>query len=199
MKKAIILSNGEVREMSFEEVLAQFNNMLHKSANDTISKIVFNKPEKDDIMQELRFQTWEAFNRYDGKHAFSTYLTYRIQHGVHRSTNKMYAKKRTNENGTTSLNKIISGEGPDRELEGLLGEEDRDINSVEFREFITDLEKKLNSCEKIMLKTLMDKNDFSVRDLGDELGVSRQAANNKIRKFREKMANLLTATGYVEI
>jgi RNA polymerase sigma factor (sigma-70 family) len=198
-KKAIILSNGAVKEMTYEEVLVQFNNMMHQHANHIIAKTVFNKPEKEDVMQELRLQAWEAFNRYDGEHAFSTYLYYRMRHGVHRATGKAYAKKRTNIHGTVSMSEATSSnDGVDNDFESLLGECDGDINSVEFNDLLTKLDKTLNEREKIILQTLIDKDDFSVRDLGDALGMSRQGANKNVAKFREKIGNYLISTGYVE-
>jgi biotin operon repressor len=59
------------------------------------------------------------------------------------------------------------------------------------------LEKTLEPCEKLMLKSMINKKDFSIMDLADELGMSRQGANKKYNKFKEKMARILREMGYV--
>lgn len=194
--KTIILSEGKKKEMTFEEVLEQFDDMLHKYANDSIQKVVFNKPEKDDVMQELRVQTWEAYKRYNGDNAFSTYLVYRLKLGVGNATTKMYAQKRTNTHGSISLNELFS-ESDDFEFGGLLGEEDYNIQSLAFRDFVNYLEKILNPLEKKMLYLLTNKHEYSVSDLAVELGISRQAVNKKVVRFREKLEKIMKQTGYV--
>lgn len=196
--KAIKLSNGVIKQMSFEEVLEQFDGMVNRFANKALEKIIYNKPEREELIQELCIQVWEAYKRYDGKHAFSTYLHFRLQHGIHRVTMKLYAQKRKNERGVISLNKMIGGDDDsEQELETLLGENDSEITSLSFREFMTELEKKLDPCEKKMLKVLLDRNEYSVQDLAYELGISRQGANKKVNKFKKKMANLMIESGFI--
>lgn len=197
MTKAVILSNGIVKQMTFEDILKQFDPMINKFAYVALEKIVFNKPEKEEMMQELRIQAWEAYRRYNGKFAFSTYLVPRLQLGVQKATTKLYAKKRTNKKGIVSLNKIIGGGESEQEFEGLLGEDDSEIASLEFRQFMNYLDKTLEPCERIMLKSLLDKDEFSIQNLADELGMTRQGANKKYNKFREKMAVVMKETGYV--
>lgn len=197
MSKIIILKDRGAVEMTFEEVLKQFERMIERFARLAIEKIVYNKPEKEELLQELRLQVWEAYRRYNGENAFSTYLHYRLKHGIHRGTVKSFAQKRINEAGTTSLNEIVGGDGDELELEGLIGEEDLELTSLDFREFVMELEKKLDENEKKILKVLMDKQDFSVQDLADQLRISRQAANKKVNKFREKLEKIMKETGYV--
>lgn len=195
MRKNIILSGGVVKSMNFEEVLEQFRGMIHRTANETLNKIIYNKPEREDLVQELSLECWEAFERYDEKHAFSTYLYYRLQLGVNRYTNGNYAQKRQN-NGVTSLDAEISEEG-ESSLSAILGEEDRDILSLEFEEFIGYLEKILSVDELMILSSLMNKKEFSVADLAIEWGVSRVTANNRVRKFKTRLAGIMRGQGYV--
>ena len=195
MKKNVILSGGEVRLMSFEEVLVQFKDMINRTANETLNKILYNKPEREDLMQELRLQVWEAYERYDEKHAFSTYLTYRLQLGVNKHTMGNYAKKRQN-NGVTSLNAELSDEG-ESSLESVLGHEDEEMVSLEFREFVQYLEKILSPNELMMLSCIINKKEFSVADLAVEWGVSRVMANRRVKQFKERLAGIMRGTGYV--
>lgn len=198
MTKAIILSNGVVRIMTYEEVLKQFDRMINRFTNQAIEKIIYNKPEFEEIKQELRIQTWEAYRRYNGINAFSTYLVPRLQHGVYRATQKMYAKKRTYKGKMQQLDEELDGkDGNKMTVAELIGDEDQDMISLPFKELMMFLEKTLEPSEKVILKSLLDKNDFSIQDLADTLGMSRQGANKKYNKFRSKMANLLRELGYV--
>lgn len=197
MKKNIILTGGVIKSMDFEEVLKQFKDMINRAANETLGKIIYNKPEREDLIQELNLQCWEAFERYDEQHAFSTYLHYRLQLGVNKYTMGNYAKKRQN-NGLTSLNETIKGEGgKEVEISDRIGEVDEEIVSLEFREFLIYLEKVLSGDELMILTSLMNKKDFSVADLAIEWGISRVAANNRVRKFKERMAGIMRGTGFV--
>jgi RNA polymerase sigma factor (sigma-70 family) len=196
MTKTIILSDRGPVEMTYEEVLKQFTPMIEKFAWTACNKSDFNKPDHEEVLQELKLQTWIAYERYDGTNAFSTYLVFYLQGAIHRSTFKMYAKKRNNEAGFISLNQSASDED-EMSIESVIGEEDVDISSLAFRDFIENLEKNIDPVEKKILRLFMDKTDYSVRDLGDELGISRQGANKKVIKFKHKMAKILTDAGFV--
>lgn len=196
IEKAIIIDEQAII-MNFEDVLKQFNPMLRKQANLTLSKIVYNKPEYEEVMQELKLQAWEAFDRYDGRGAFSTYLHYYLLNGANRSTQKLYAQKRTNTNGSISMSEVVGGgEGDENEIGNFLGELDQSIESLIFVEFVEKLEKMLDSVENKILQVLMSREDFTVQDLANELGMSRQGANKKVNKFKEKLAEILLETGY---
>lgn len=200
MKKVILLTDRGSVEMTFEEVLVQFDRLIDKFANLAISKIVYNKPEKEDLIQELHIYTWLAYLRYDSNTEimFSTYLWKYLMGANHRSTAKLFAKKRINENGTVSLNQPLSSEDDGTMVEELFGDECLEISSLAFRDFVEKFEKKLDPVEKRIFKVIMDRSDLSVRDLGDELGMSRQGANKKVNKFKIKVAQELKSAGFVE-
>lgn len=200
MKKQVILSNGVVKEMTYEEVLKQFNPMMNRFANSAIDKVVYNKPEKEELLQEMRIQAWTAFKRYDEIHAFSTCLVPRLQHAIHKSTSKMYAQKRKKTGFEHSIDEVLSsedGEGGGFAYGSILGEEDAEMSSLDFREFISGLENKLTDAEKKMIRVLIEKEDgYSVQDFADDEGISRQGANKRLTKFKEKMEYLLLSSGY---
>lgn len=197
MTKKIILTGGVVKEMSFNEVLHQFKDMVNQAANQTLNKIVYNKPEREDLIQELNLQVWEAYERYDEKHAFSTYLHYRLQLGVNKYTMGNYAKKRQNK-GITSLDEPVKGKGDaNLNITEVIGDLDEDMVSLEFREFMDYLETILSGDELMILTCMINKKEFSVADLAIEWGISRVAANNRVRKFRERLAGIMRGTGYV--
>lgn len=187
--------------MSFEDVLKQFNPMLHRYANRAIDKIVFNKPEKEEMMQELRVQAWIAYDRYNGVNAFSTYLVPRLKHGIHKFTQKLYAQKRTNTKGSISLNETVNEFGEaEGELQAIIGEEDYEIVSLEFRELMYKFSMELDPCEKMMLRVLLEREDgYSVQDFADDMKISRMGANKKINKFKTKVEKIIIESGYVEV
>jgi RNA polymerase sigma factor (sigma-70 family) len=196
-RKNIVLAGGVVKAMNFEEVLNQFKDMINRAANETLGKIFYNKPEREDLIQELNLQCWEAYERYDEKHAFSTYLHYRLQLGVNKYTMGNYAKKRQN-NGISSLDEPLKGKnGQDMSLAEKIGEFDGEMLSFEFREFLVYLEKILSDDELMILTSMLNKKDFSVADLAIEWGVSRVTANNRFRKFKERLAGIMRGTGFV--
>lgn len=199
--KNIILSNGISKQMTFEEVLKQFNPMLHGVANRAIDKIVYNKPEKEEIMQELRVQVWIAYDRYNGVNAFSTYLVPRLKHGIHKATQKLYAQKRINTKGSISLNETVNEFGEaEGELQAIVGEEDFEIVSLEFRELMKRFNDELDPCEKMMLRVLLEREDgYSVQDFADDMKMSRMGANKKINKFKIKVEKIIIDSDFVEV
>lgn len=198
--KTIRFSNGVSKEMTFEEVEKQFNRMLNRFAENTINRIVYNKPEKDDLMQELRYELWEAFDRYDSDLAvFSTFATYRLKLAVNKVVNPMMAKKRTNVYGEVSMNSLMKSDEDEAEYGDLIGELDESYEDIEFAAFITKLSQQLTEPEQIMLKSLINKKEFSVAKLGEELGITRMGAHLKLKQFKEKMAHILISTGYAVV
>lgn len=197
-KKLIKFTSGD-KEMTYEEVLKQFEPMLNKFANYSINQIEYNKPEKEEMMQELRLRAWQAYCRYNGNYKFSTYLHYYLLNACSRVTTKLYAKKRTNINGSVSFQDTVGGSNEsDDNYDEIIGEDDERISSLEFQSFYGLLLEILNDEEKLILHVLMDKKDFSVRDLADELGVTRQGAYKKVNKLKEKIGHMLITSGYVE-
>lgn len=194
--KIVILGDGTEKEMTFEQILKQFRPMIIKFAKNCVNKSLYNAPDLDDVIQELYIQAWEAWERYDEKHAFSTYLFHRLQHGVHRATQKMYASKRNNKAGVISLNQSL-GDESEQELENLLGDIDSDLESITFKHLIIQLHQQLEHEEKLMLKCMLNKDVYSIRDLADDLEISRQGANKKYNKFRKKLEKILQESGYI--
>ena len=63
--KQIILSSKHKKEMTFEEVVEQFEPMLYKKVWDTNNRSLYNKVETEDFMQELMVELWKAYEQYD--------------------------------------------------------------------------------------------------------------------------------------
>jgi RNA polymerase sigma factor (sigma-70 family) len=196
MTKTIKFSNGIEKEMTFEEVVKKFTPLMNRTANIALGKIVYNAPEKEDVMQELRYELWEAYKRYDGRAAFITYATYRLKLAINKIITPLFAQKRTNTYGQISANEMLENGDGEVELIDTLGVVDEELLSADFRALIVELEKNLDSTEKLMLQTLISKKDFSVVELSKKLNMSRQGANKKLNKFKIKMAKLLQDSQY---
>lgn len=199
--KDIRFSNGKIKEMTYDEVLKQFSNMLDKFAYGIVANSLYNEiAEREDVKQELSIQVWKAFKEYniDEKTAFSTFLHHKLMSGRSKIIARLTAQKRTNENGTISMNSTVLDDGGESELENVLGFDDDNIVALEFNDFIKELNQSLTKPERLCLRVLMDKTSFSVNELSVELGISRQAANKRVNIFREKMKSILINSGYLE-
>lgn len=196
MTKIIKFSNGKEMEMTFEQVEKKFTPLMYRTARIAVGKIVFNAPEIEDVMQELRYELWEAYSRYDGRGAFITYATYRLKLGINKIITPLFAQKRTNTYGQVSMNQCVETGDDEVELIDVIGDVDSELENSEFLAFVQQLESQLDSTEKLMLKSLISKKDFSVVELGKILNMSRQGANKKLNKFKEKMAIILKENQY---
>lgn len=200
-KREIRFSDGEVKLMTYDEVLKQFSDMINKFAYEIVSNSIYNEIlEKDDVKQELLIGLWKAYLQYDvnAKTAFSTYLHHKLMGKRSTVVSKVTAKKRVNESGTLSMNASVLEDGGESELENSLGYEDDSIAAVEFSEFIKGVNQSLNKEDRLCLRVLMDKKSYSVNDLSEDLGMTRQGAAKKVNVFKEKMKNILVETGYLE-
>lgn len=202
MKKEIRFAKGVVKEMTYEEVLTKFTPLMNKFANAKLNQMAYenhNKPEKDELLQELRLEVWEAYKRYDKTQAvFSTFLYYRLKLGLTRGTNKYYAQKRNNEAGEVSFSSTLNGD-TETTLESAVGEFDAGFGATEFGKFIMDLEKTLTDREKMYLQILMSDGSYTVQNMADEMGLTRQGVNKAFNKFKEKLEKILLEQNYVSL
>lgn len=187
--RLIILGDGAQVYMTFEQVLEQFGRLIEKWAHKTINCLVYNKPEFEDVMQQMYVGAWKAFCRYDPQvGAFSTYLVQWMKSVSSSIIDPLFVQKRTN-NGVVSLNKQLGEDGS--ELEKFFGKEDLDVDDFEFSDMMSGIIKQLSDVEKVYLKYFLDPESNSSTIIGNELGVSRQAAHKGIMKFKTKLQDLL--------
>lgn len=195
--KKIKFSNGITKEMTFDEVEKQFSDMLNLFANNAIRRMTYNKPEKQDVLQELRFELWQAYERYDHERAvFSTYAHYRLKLAIVKVVNPMFAKKRINIYGEVSINDVVPGDEGDVEIADAIGFDDSSFDDVEFQVFVENLEKQLTESEKVLLQALVSKKEISITQIGQMFGITRQAANKRMLVFKDKLAKILIKNGY---
>lgn len=196
MKKTIILANGVKREMTFEEVLKQFTPMINKATNIAISKFG-TSIEREDMIQEMKLETWKAFEMYDETHAFSTLLTFKLKKVTGNEAQRITAKKRTSF-GVLSMNATI-GDTEDLTLENMFSEEDYTAESMIANEMMDLILANVNEREKEELRCLLYPKEFSVVNLAESLGISRQSANQRVNKTKMKLQQLLIANNFSTI
>ena len=189
--KRIILTNG-VKEMTFEEVLKQFTPMINRTANIFINK--FYNEDKEEIIQELEIATWKAYDTYNGEYAFSTHLTYQLKSVTGNKAQEITAEKRIAQKAL-SMNATLS-EGEGSTVENILAHEDYINENIVATEMMEIIMKNLNEREQLELNCLLYPREFSSTKLSEALGISRQAANQRVGKLKTKLQRLLIENNF---
>lgn len=195
MKKTIILSQGAEKEMSFEEVEKQFTPMMNKAVNVHIMKFGDNV-DREDMLQEMRIEMWKAYEEYDGTHAFSTLLHYKLMKVTGNDSQKTTAKKRKSF-GVLSMNSTV-GDTEDLTLEDMFADEDYTCENMIASEMMGVINESLDEREKRELVCIIDP-EYTVTQLANEMGMSRQACRQRVNKTKEKLQNILTAKQFVTV
>lgn len=190
--KTIIFNDGSKAEMTFEQILHQYDLLIKKHCRMAVQNLMYNKPENDDVVQQMRIAAWKAFIKYEPERglAFSTYLVYWLQHAESAIVAPMFAQKRVNAEGTVSFDesKTDDGEG---DMKNVIGEDDENIGDVEYNDLLKRITSMLNSKERVYFKYFLDSEYYNTTRLGDELGVSRQAAHKQVKLLKVKLQDIL--------
>lgn len=189
--KKIILTNGVI-EMTFEEVLKQFTPMINKAANIFISK--FYNEDREEIVQELEIATWKAYQSYNGEYAFSTHLTYQLKSVTGNRAQDITADKRTARKVLSISATLFEEEGST--LENIIAHEDYINENIVATEMMDIIMNNLNEREQLELQCLLYPKEFSSTKLSEVLGISRQAANQRVGKLKMKLQRLLIENKY---
>ncbi|MGY3189725.1 sigma-70 family RNA polymerase sigma factor [Lysinibacillus sp. TE18511] len=186
--KQIILSNGVIKTMTFEEVLEQFKPMMNKATNIAISKFGCSI-DKEDMIQEMKFETWKAYEEYNGANAFSTFLHYKLKKVTGNTAQRITAQKRTNE-GIVSMDATI-GDSEKNTLQNVLSSDDFTSENMIASEMMTFIESNITEREQSELKSVLYPKEYNSTHLSKELEISRQAAHLKIKNLKTKLRQLL--------
>jgi RNA polymerase sigma factor (sigma-70 family) len=195
MKKTIILSNGVKKEMTYEEVVKQFTPMINRQVNIALEKFSKANLEREDLLQDMKLEAWNAFNEYDGHHAFSTILTFKLKKVTGNLAQHVTRKKRKSL-GVLSMNAAV-GDSEDLTLENMFPEEDYAAENMIAAEMMELIKKSLNDREKEELLCILYPLDHSASKLAEARGISRQACNQRVKKTRAKLQELLIANNFV--
>lgn len=194
--KQIIFSNGETKELNYEQVRERFLPMVIKEMKKANSKFIYNAVEEEDFMQIMEIELWRAFEQYDPStgYCFSTYLYPKLQKGIRNATYHKYSQKNQ---GTVLSMSAPRGED-DLKLEDLFSVDDTSVDGLVYKELTQIILKNTTDEEKEMLYSLMNKKEFSVQDYADKYNITRQAANQRIVKLKKKLQKVISSE-YLEI
>lgn len=195
MKKTIILSNGVKKEMTYEEVLKQFNRMINRTVNIAMEKFHNYNLEREDLLQEMKLEAWNAFNEYNEENAFSTILTYKLKKVTGNKAQEITRKKRTSF-GVVSTSAAVSDESEDLTLENMFPEYDYTAENMIHGEMMKLIKNSLNEREKEELLCILYPIEYPAAKLATARGITRQACNQRVKKTRAKLQDLLVAHNY---
>ncbi|MGN8842556.1 sigma-70 family RNA polymerase sigma factor [Niallia sp. HCP3S3_B10] len=189
MKKTILFSKKPAITMTFEEVRNRFLPMLVKTMKIANQRFIFNAIEEDDFQQILEIELWRAYEQYSSENGtcFSTYLFYKLQKGVRNATYHKYSLK--NQGIIVSMNTSINKE--DFKLEDILADNDASMNNLETNELSYLIIQNTSDHEKELLSILLDKQTFTVNSYAKKHGITRQAANQRVIKFKKKLQKII--------
>jgi DNA-directed RNA polymerase specialized sigma subunit len=199
MTKLIKLSNGTTQMMSFEEVVEQFKPMVDKKIREHQLETVFNAVEEDDLRQHLLIHLWKSYEAYDitTGNCFSTVAFYGMKSGKREGTSKLYAKKRVNEAGTTSLDKELD------ENASLLDMVSYDVNfdqQLADKEIVSFLDNNLSDMEKDVLSMLIKESEGCRMDkkaFAERWNISRPTAAKRVKQIAENLQEMMLDAGYM--
>jgi len=189
MRKTIRFSNGNCCEMTFEEVFVEFTPLVTSVMRKANNKFYFNKVEEEDFLQELYLELWRAYEKYDyiiGT-SFTTYLYFRLQKGVRDVTYSKFSKK----NQSIEISLDAPFKNPDFTLEDFLSIPDGSLNGILNSELESIILSAIDSGEEEMLQSLTNRKEFSIQQYADKHKITRQAANQRIIKFRNKLRKVV--------
>jgi DNA-directed RNA polymerase specialized sigma subunit len=196
MIKNIILQNGEVKPMTFNE---EFINtyiklgvriyMEYKYTKKNSTNIALTEEEKQDIKVAM----FEAFLEYDEQHAFSTLLTWKIKGMCSAQIAYNLADKR-NVNNYEFLNldyQFSDKEGEANTVHDVLQDERIDIEgNYEDRDFLNFIQGNLsNDFERCLLRVNLG--EIQAAEASEILECTRANITQRNKTFKKKLAKLI--------
>lgn len=175
--------------MTFEEVFVEFTPLIKRVMRKANNKFYFNKVEEEDFLQELYLELWRAYEKYDDiiGTSFTTYLYFRLQKGVRDVTYSKFSKK----NQSIEISLDAPFKNPDFTLEDFLSIPDGSLNGILNSELESIILSAIDSGEEEMLQSLTNRKEFSIQQYADKHKITRQAANQRIIKFRNKLRKVV--------
>ena len=188
--KQIILSSNHKKEMTFEEVVEQFEPMLRKKIWNTNNRSLYNKVETEDFMQELMVELWKAYDQYDPElgNCFSTYLHFKLLKGVRDVTYSRYFQKNQH-NGLISMDAKMGN--TEMEIKDLFKSDADTSEDLEYKELINLILDNIEEEEVELLKVIIDRQIYTVQDYANKHNITRQGANQRVIKLRKKLKNII--------
>lgn len=206
MNKLFLLNteNGIKKiSMSYNDLYDHFFNMIQ---NETwkITRVYSNSIDRDEVEQQFTIELWYAFENYDIStgNCISTYIFHRFKKAKRDLLYPVLQSKRNKwkNSNVSSLNVKLSEDdkydSSNKKFENDETYQQMENNGAEAllnNEALVDLilsHFKTDS-ELDLIRILIDKKNFSVVKYAEKYSISRVAANNRVKKMKEKMAEIL--------
>ena len=147
----------------------------HKGVIFKISKMYMdNYDDQRDLFQEITYQAWRSFPKFEGRSEFSTWL-YRIALNTAITFLKSEKKKSFIQNQEVQNLKIESN--------------DYDFEKEEQLKKMYEAIHQLNEIDKALIFYYLE--DFSGREIAEQMGLSEVNVRVKINRAKEKLKQLM--------
>lgn len=160
-------------QMEFLEKIESHKGMIFK-----ISKMyVDNQEDREDLYQEIVFQLWKSYQKFEGKSQFSTWL-YRVS--LNTALTFLKSEKRKPDNGFLHDNLDVP--------------EDESLQKEIQIDFLYKAVQELNPIEKALIFLFLE--GQSHKEIALNLGISEVNARVKLNRTKEKLQQIIKNNGY---
>ncbi len=148
----------------------------HKGVVFKISKMYMdNYDDQKDLFQEITYQAWKAFPKFEGRSEFSTWL-YRIALNTAITFLKSEKRKSFIQNSEVQNLKIENNE--------------YDFEKEEKLQKMYNAIHQLNEIDKALIFYYLE--DFSGREISEQMGLSEVNVRVKLNRAKEKLKQLMS-------
>ena len=160
-------------ESEFLEKIENHKGMIFK-----ISKMyVDNQDDREDLYQEIVFQLWKSYQKFEGKSQFSTWL-YRVS--LNTALTFLNKEKKKTDNAYLTENIDVQDENSDEKETQL--------------EFFYKAVHELNPIEKALIFLFLEGQNH--KEISENLGISEVNARVKLNRTKEKLQQIIKKYGY---
>ncbi len=150
----------------------------HKGMIFKVSKMyVDHQEDREDLYQEIVFQLWKSYQKFEGKSQFSTWL-YRVS--LNTALTFLKSEKRKPDNAFLHENLDVAEESQD----------DKEVQLQLFYKAVHEL----NPIEKALIFLFLEGQNH--KEISENLGISEVNARVKLNRTKEKLQQIIKNYGY---
>ena len=150
----------------------------HKGMIFKVSKMyVDHQEDREDLYQEIVFQLWKSYQKFEGKSQFSTWL-YRVS--LNTALTFLKSEKRKPDNAFLHENLDVAEESQD----------DKEVQLQLFYKAVHEL----NPIEKALIFLFLE--DQNHKEISETLGITEVNARVKLNRTKEKLQQIIKKYGY---
>jgi len=138
---------------------------------------VDHQEDREDLYQEIVFQLWKSYQKFEGKSQFSTWL-YRVS--LNTALTFLKSEKRKPDNAFLHENLDVAEESQD----------DKEVQLQLFYKAVHEL----NPIEKALIFLFLE--DQNHKEISENLGISEVNARVKLNRTKEKLQQIIKKYGY---